>query len=68
MLTLQIKQQEETAMKNAICHIGHNMQNTIPYPNAMTQRQIFNRLLDAALVAASGIGLAACVMLMLVLA
>ena len=54
-------------MKNITCPIRHNMQNTIAYPNAMTQKQMLGRLLDAALVTASGVGLSACVMLMLVL-
>ena len=37
------------------------------YPNAATRREIFQRILDGAVVAASGMGIAAIVLLCLVL-
>lgn len=39
----------------------------MPYPNAATHRELFHKLLDGALVAASGMGIAAIVLLCLVL-
>ena len=39
----------------------------IPYPNAATRREVLHKFLDAALVAASGMGIAAMVLLALVL-
>ena len=38
-----------------------------PYPNAATRREVFHRLLDTALVAASGMGIAAMLLLFSVL-
>ena len=38
----------------------------VPYPNAATRRQIFHKLLDTSLVAASGMGIAATLLLMMV--
>ncbi len=37
------------------------------YPNAATRREVFQKILDAVLVAASGMGIAAIVLLCLVL-
>lgn len=37
------------------------------YPNAATRREVFQKILDGALVAASGMGIAAIVLLCLVL-
>ncbi len=37
------------------------------YPNAATRREVFQKFLDAVLVAASGMGIAAIVLLCLVL-
>ena len=37
------------------------------YPNAATRREVFHKTLDAVLVAASGMGIAAIVLLCLVL-
>ena len=39
----------------------------IPYPNAANREEILHKLLDTALVAASGMGIAAMVLLFLVL-
>ena len=51
-------------MKTAVCKSNIR---TIPYPNAATRQEILHRLLDTALVAASGMGIAAMVLLFLVL-
>lgn len=39
----------------------------LPFPNAATRRQIMGRLLDLLLIAVSGAGIAAAMMLLLVL-
>lgn len=39
----------------------------LPFPNAATRRQVFNKLLDLGLIAVCGMGMAAAVMLLLVL-
>ncbi len=39
----------------------------IPYPNAATGREVLHKLLDTVLVAASGVGIAAIIMLVAVL-
>ena len=51
-------------MKTAVCK---STTRPIPYPNAATSRELFQKLLDAALVAASGMGIAAMLLLFLVL-
>ena len=53
-------------MKTAACKTYRRM-DQIPYPNAATNREILHKLLDAALVAACGMGIAAMVLLGLVL-
>ncbi len=53
-------------MKTAYCKTYRPMPR-IPYPNAATRREIFQKLLDATLLAASGMGIAAMVLLGLVL-
>jgi hypothetical protein len=40
---------------------------SLPFPNAATRRQIFGKLLDLGLIAVSGMGMAAAVLLLLVL-
>ena len=52
-------------MKTAVCKT--NYRNAIPYPNATTRREFFQKVLDAFLVAASGMGIAAIVLLCMVL-
>ncbi len=52
-------------MKTAVCKSSYRP--TIPYPNAATRREILHKVLDTLLVAASGMGLAAIVLLFLVL-
>ena len=60
------KNKEELSMKTAVCKNCQPM-NRIPYPNAATGREILHKTLDAALVAACGMGVAAMVLLGLVL-
>lgn len=52
-------------MKTAVCKTIYR--SAIPYPNAATRREILHKVLDTLLVAASGMGLAAIVLLFLVL-
>lgn len=53
-------------MKTAVCKTYRKMER-IPYPNAATSREILQKLLDGVLVAACGMGIAAMVLLGLVL-
>jgi hypothetical protein len=53
-------------MKTAVCKTYRQMER-IPYPNAATKREILQKLLDGALVAACGMGIAAMVLLGLIL-
>ena len=53
-------------MKSVTCKTIR-MIDQIPYPNAATGREILQKLLDAVLVAACGMGIAAMVLLGLVL-
>lgn len=39
----------------------------VPYPNAATRRQVFNKILDYVLVAACGMGMAAMLLFLLAL-
>lgn len=39
----------------------------IPYPNAATRRELFHKLVDTALLTASGVGIGAIIALMLVI-
>ena len=52
-------------MKTAVCK--SNYRPSIPYPNAATQREVLHKILDALLVAASGMGIAAILLLCMVL-
>lgn len=54
-------------MKTAVCKTYYRPAKSFPYPNAATRREIFHKVLDAALVAASGMGIAAMVLLCLVM-
>lgn len=59
---------EVTPMKAAILKRRFNrFVNYAPYPNAITPRQMFHKVLDILLVTASGAGIAAIVMLWLVI-
>ncbi len=40
---------------------------SLPFPNAATRRQVLEKLLDLGLIAVSGMGMAAAVLLLLVL-
>lgn len=50
-------------MKTAVCKSTYRPTPRIPYPNAATRREVFHKLLDTALLAASGIGIAAMLLL-----
>lgn len=52
-------------MKTAVCK--SNFRPTIPYPNAATRREMLRKVLDTLLVAASGMGIAAILLLCMVL-
>ena len=52
-------------MKTAVCKI--NTRPPIPYPNTATRRELLYKALDALLVAASGMGIAAILLLIMVL-
>ena len=53
-------------MKTATCKT-YRRPERVPYPNAATTREVLHRFLDGVLVAACGMGLAAIVLLGLVL-
>ena len=53
-------------MKTTACKTAR-MLDRIPYPNAATGREILQKILDSVLVAACGMGIAAMVLLGLVL-
>ena len=53
-------------MKTTACKT-YQPTETIPYPNAATRREILQKVLDTALVAACGMGIAAMVLLAMVL-
>ena len=52
-------------MKTAICK--SNCQLRVPYPNAATRREVFQKAVDTLLVAASGMGIGAILLLLMVL-
>ena len=52
-------------MKTAVCK--PNYRTAIPYPNAATRQEILHKVLDTFLVAASGMGIAAIVLLCMAL-
>jgi len=52
-------------MKTAVCKT--NCRLTVPYPNAATRKEMFHKMLDTLLVAASGMGIGAILLLLMVL-
>ena len=54
-------------MKITVCKPYCHSVEQISYPNAATRREVFHRLLDTLLVAASGMGIAAILLFMLAL-
>lgn len=52
-------------MKTAVCK--SNFRSAIPYPNAATKREIVHKVMDILLVAASGMGISAILLLCMVL-
>ena len=53
-------------MKTAICYAKRPTKAPIPFPNAMTRRQILHNILDGLIMAASGAGFAAVVLWILI--
>ena len=53
-------------MKTAVYQTTRRQQPTIRFPNAASRRYFLHKLLDLALMAAIGAGLAACVLLLMV--
>lgn len=54
-------------MKTTTCTLRCRSADRIPYPNAATRRENLQKFLDALLIAASGMGIAAMLLLMMVL-
>ena len=54
-------------MKTAVYSQNRKMIRPLPFPNAPTRRQVFHKLLDTVLVAASGAGIGAMLLLWLAL-
>jgi len=52
-------------MKTAICK--SNYRTVVSYPNAATRREVLHKVLDTLLVAASGMGIGAMLLLLMVL-
>jgi len=56
-------------MKTATAYArNYRSRQSIPFPNAATPRQVLHKIVDIALVAASGAGLGALLLLLLTLA
>lgn len=56
-------------MKSAAIHRNDiKMRPNLPYPNAATQKELFNKFLDFLLVGAIGAGVAACLLFLMVMA
>ena len=54
-------------MKAAVCNPQSRSVSHFRYPNAATRREILHKVLDTLLIAASGMGIAAMLLLYLVL-
>lgn len=54
-------------MKTAVYRQNHRAIRPLPFPNAATRRQVFAKIIDTLLVAASGAGIAAMLLLLLAL-
>lgn len=54
-------------MKTTTCKLCCRSAGRIPYPNAATRRETLQKLLDTVLITASGMGIAAILLLMMVL-
>ena len=52
-------------MKTAICKPDYQL--SVPYPNAATRKEVFQKAVDTLLVAASGMGIGAILLLLMVL-
>ena len=53
---------------NAICRTDYANRPNLPYPNAATRRELLNKFLDLLLMGALGVGAAAIMLFVLVLA
>ncbi len=53
-------------MKTTATKLTSRPIDRIPYPNAATRRELLHKLVDLALVAASGMGIAAMLLLLMV--
>lgn len=51
----------------AYCRTKYTPGQPLPFPNAATRRQVLGKLLDLGLIAVCGMGMAAAIMLLLVL-
>lgn len=54
-------------MKSTVCKVPSRPAIRVPYPNAATRRELLHKVLDLALVIASGVGMAAIFALLTVL-
>ena len=52
---------------NTTTYYKRPIRHAAPYPNAATRRQVWQKLLDLALLIASGVGIGATVMMLLIL-
>lgn len=52
-------------MKTAVCKSNRHL--AIPYPNAASRKELLHKTLDTLLVAASGMGIGAILLLLMVL-
>lgn len=59
--------QEVNEMRTAVCQHTRRVTPIIPYPNAMTRKEMAHKVLDLLLVAAIGAGCAASLLFLLVL-
>ncbi len=55
-------------MKTAVCRTNRNIRNAVPFPNAATRRQVFQKFIDFALMSAISLGLAAIILFLFALA
>lgn len=52
-------------MKSTAAKLACRPIDRIPYPNAATRREVLHKLVDLALIAASGMGIAAMLLLLM---
>ena len=54
-------------MKTAVCRTARNVRPGVPFPNAATRREVFQKFLDLALMTAISLGIAASILFLLAL-